>query len=337
MRHLESRRTRVVIVDDSRTMQAVLEELLTVRLRCEIVGIAGDGKSAVSIIEQMRPDLVTIDLALPYIDGRQLLEALQAFPEMKKVVVSAVACENLALKASLEKLGADSCVSKSRISQDPDGFCHHLAAIARKPKKLHEKVSFSATPSLTLPRVRTGPLAWSERSAKGPIISYPMPTDEVERRAALQVLSLANDDVDRRLDLLTEHLAKTTSCPACAMTFIDEHTQWIKSSVGVDRGFTPRSEAICTYTICGDEPFIVSDTHADVRFAKLEAVLSGPMIRSYVGLPIIGSSGVRLGALCLLDTKPRRVTVEELTNLRSIARIAAEMVGTRLEPMRYAA
>ncbi|GHH27031.1 hypothetical protein GCM10008023_42220 [Sphingomonas glacialis] len=334
MRKLESRRPRVVIVDDSRTMQAVLEQLLTLRLRYEIVGIASDGRSAVAIIEQTRPDLVTIDLTLPYIDGRQLLEALHIFPEMKKVVVSAAACENLAVKASLEKLGADSCVSKSRMSQDPDGFCHLIGMIMRNSKKLQEKASLLGMPA---PAPLRGSSGSGKRIAALPILSYPIPTDEVERRAALQGLGLANDNVDRRLDLLTEHLAKTTSYPACAMTFIDQHTQWIKSSVGVDRGFTPRSEAICNYTICGDDPFIVSDTHADIRFAKLEVVLSGPMIRSYVGLPIIGSSGVRLGALCLLDTKPRRVTVEELTNLRSIARIAAELVEARWEPIRYAA
>lgn len=336
MRQMESRLQRVVIVDDSRTMQAVLEQLLTVRLRYEIVGVASDGQTAVSMIKRLRPDLVTIDLLLPYIDGRQLLDALQAFPEMKKVVISTAACENLAVKASLEKLEADGCVSKTRISQDPDNFCNLVAAIMRRPKKVRETVSPLSMPLTALNRpsfaARSGGLG-----AQGPITSYPLPTDESERLTALQILGLANDTADRRLDLLTEHLAKTTSYSACAMTFLDKDTQWIKSSVGVDRGFTARSDAICNYTICGDEPFIVTDTHTDARFAKLKTVISGAMIRSYVGYPIIQSSGIRLGALCLLDTRPRRVTIKELTNLRSIARIAADMVESRPEPTQRAA
>lgn len=315
----ESNRKRVVIVDDSRTMQALLEQTLSVRLGYDVVGISGDGRTAISMIRRLRPDLVTIDLMLPYVDGQQLLKELAIFPDMYKVVISANACSNLEMKGRLESLGADGCLCKREMSRDPAEFCRLLSAIVRKPR------NGRATRSAPTDRPRS--------STAG----YPVPADERERLAALDALGLANDNAEYRLDLLTEHLVKTTSFSACVMTFIGQNTAWIKSGYGLERGSAPRSQAICAHTICGDEPFIVHDTLSDVRFSQFDAVRSGAMIRSYVGYPIIGSSGVRLGAICLLDTTPRRVTLKELTNLRSIARIAAQWIEDRASPITHAA
>ena len=311
MGRVELYRKRVVIVDDSRTMQALLEQMLSVRLGYEIVGIASDGKSAISMIHNLKPDLVTIDLVMPYIDGTQLLKEIEDLSEVRKIVISANASNNLAMKARLEQLGADGCLCKKDMSVNPDGFCRVLASMA-----FGKNDNRKARPQATL---LGGTLTGS----------YPIPIDEEERLHSLVKWDLANDDPDHQLDLLSEHMAKTTSFAACTITFIDRKTQWVKSGCGFERGSMKRSHAICNYTICGDETFIIHDTHADKRFATLDCVLTGPMIRSYVGHPIIGSSGVRLGAICLLDTKPRRATLHELTNLRSIARIAAVLIENR--------
>ena len=314
-------RKRAVIVDDSRTIQALLEQLLTVRLGFEIVGIAGDGRSGLSMIRRLKPDLVTIDLQMPYIDGQQLLRELQDLPDIYKVVLSANASSNLAVKAHLEDLGADACISKMDMSRDPGAFCSALLSVVCR-SKANRKLRAAADSRVPDAASRL------EHTRSTVVAGYPIPADERARLTALQTLRLANDDVDHQLDLLTAHMGKTTTFAACAMTFIDQDTQWIKSGHGLDRGSGPRAEAFCNYTICGDEPFIVEDAQADGRFSRSAFVLSG-MIRSYVGCPIIGSSGIKLGALCLIDSKPRRVTIAELTNLRSIARIAAELIETR--------
>lgn len=311
-------RPRVVIINDSRTVRAWLENVLTARLRWDVVGIAGDGDEGLAMIKRLRPDLVTIDLALPYVSGQQLLQELQAFPYLRKVVVSASASSNLAIKARLESLGADAFLCKTDLSRNADDFCRRLAAVMAASKR---------------PR----PTLSSAKPADAPVIGYPMPVDEHARLAALAGLGLCNSDSDRSLDLLTEHIAKTTSFPACVITFIDKHSAWVKSGYGFDRGSTPRAQAICSHTICGDDPFIVSDTRTDGRFSKLDAVLGAASVRAYVGYPIVASSGVRLGAICLLDTEPRRVTLKELSNLRSMARIAAALIEHRAVPVRKAA
>ena len=306
MQPIASSPIRVVIVDDSRTMDAVLAPLLTTRLHYEIVGIAGDAHAAIPMIHRLRPDLVTIDLAMPYIDGAQLLAGLAALPLLRRVMISASACDNPAIKASLERAGADACLSRAAITRDPDGFCRMLAAVMRAPRPM-----------------RAGAPAAAAGPAASPPIRPPIPADEPERLAALAVLGLANADADQRLDLLTGHLVQTTAFAAAAITFIDRHRLWIKSACGLARGSVDRAEAICSYTICGDAPFVVADTACDPRLAGLGVVRSGPMIRAYAGCPIVAASGIRLGALCLLDTVPRHVAAPELTNLRSIARLTA--------------
>jgi DNA-binding NarL/FixJ family response regulator len=318
MQH-SSTRKRVVIVDDSRTMQAILEQMLSARSGFEIVGIAADGESALTMIRTLKPDLVTIDLMMPYIDGAQLLSELRPYTEMRKVIISATAAKSLALIARLEGLGADACICKNEISQDPEGFIRSLSAIITKPRRI--KSGSSSAPSHK-PSLPTSP--------------YPIPTDENDRIATLKKIGIANDIFDRKFDLLTEHLATTTRFAACIMTFIDHDKQWVKSGYNFERMSMARSQAICNYTLCGDTAFIVSDTFSDARFSELDVVKSGA-IRSYVGQPIVGSDGVRLGAICLLDSKPKNINLEELRNLRSIAKIAASIIDDWTQPVKSVA
>lgn len=320
-------RHRVVIVDDSRTMQAILHQILSIRMGFEIVGIAGDGKTALAMIEELKPDLVTIDLQMPYIDGRALLNELAEYPAVRKVVISSLAVGNIALKASLEELGADACIAKEDISRHPEKFSATLAAIVAKPGNGRRTSSGSirSVGSSALEGVRV-------TSAQG----YPVPTDEWRRLEILRELDLANDNFDEPLDLLARHLAQTTSFACSTITFIDRTTQWVKASVGFDRGASSRAQAFCAYTICGDEPLVVNDAVLDARFKDMECVVDGP-IRSYVGCPIVNAAGIKLGAVCLVDSKPRGITSAELVNLRSIARIAAELLELRRALVRQAA
>jgi two-component system, chemotaxis family, protein-glutamate methylesterase/glutaminase len=60
---------RVVVVDDSALAREVLRELLDGDPEIEVVGVAQDGKEAVTMAEQLRPDLITMDLRMPGTDG----------------------------------------------------------------------------------------------------------------------------------------------------------------------------------------------------------------------------------------------------------------------------
>jgi two-component system chemotaxis response regulator CheB len=82
---------RVLVVDDSPTMANTLTALLSEDPRIEVVGRAGDGNRAVTLARILRPDVITMDLLLPGLDGPAAIEAIMADAPARVIVVSAVA------------------------------------------------------------------------------------------------------------------------------------------------------------------------------------------------------------------------------------------------------
>jgi DNA-binding NarL/FixJ family response regulator len=320
-------RKRVVIVDDSKTMQAVLDQVFSLRMGMDVVGLADDVESAAPLIRSLRPDLVTIDLCMPYINGRKLLDMLADLPDVRKVVVSSQVSQNLGIASKLCEAGADACVDKRDLSRNPAAFCAQMRAILAKPKPRRPRAAAAAPPCTTL----------EAGLPPSRVLGYPIPVDEQARLIALLRSGLANDDLDARLDLITQHMGKTTDFPTCLLTIMGREHQWIKSAHGFARGSTPRAVAFCNYTLCADDSFIVTNAATDVRFASNPLVVGEPGIRTYVGCPIVSSAGTRLGALCLIDTVPRQVNPDIVVALRSMSGIATEMIEARCPELAAAA
>jgi two-component system, chemotaxis family, protein-glutamate methylesterase/glutaminase len=80
---------RTLIVDDSAFARKVLREILAGSPRIEVVGIARDGLDALEKIEELKPDVVTLDLVMPHLDGIGVLQALRvrAAPDTPRVVI----------------------------------------------------------------------------------------------------------------------------------------------------------------------------------------------------------------------------------------------------------
>ena len=80
---------RVLIVDDVKSARDLLEEILTTDPRFEVVGAVGDGLEAVASALKMRPDLVTMDIRLPGIDGFEAVERILAVFPVPIVMITA--------------------------------------------------------------------------------------------------------------------------------------------------------------------------------------------------------------------------------------------------------
>lgn len=99
-----------MIVDDSSIMRKAIEKYLS-GTGVEIVGTAADGKQALELFKTARPDVVTLDITMPEMDGLQCLEELLKIdPNVKVMVVSALKDEATALEAL--KKGARSFLGK---------------------------------------------------------------------------------------------------------------------------------------------------------------------------------------------------------------------------------
>ena len=110
---MDSKKIKVLIVDDNKDFCDIMNEYLDKRGDMEVVGIANDGKEAIDLISQKMPDLVVLDIIMPYLDGIGVLEQMNSmnlskFPRV--VILSAVGQDKITQKAI--NLGADYYVIK---------------------------------------------------------------------------------------------------------------------------------------------------------------------------------------------------------------------------------
>lgn len=128
-------------------------------------------------------------------------------------------------------------------------------------------------------------------------------------------------------------LLASTICetPIASMTLVDENRQWFKASIGLDGRETPREQSFCSYAILGDHVMVVEDARCDDRFSLNPFVTASPHIRFYAGAPLIDSEGHALGALCVVDSRPRLLSQRQLEALQALARqIIAQLESRRI-------
>ena len=315
-----SEKLRVVIIDDSRTIQAMLDNAFSKRTDFRVVGFSSDAATAVDMIRNLMPDIVTIDLNMPYIDGATLLRMIADLETVCKIVVSDAPLKNLALAASLGQAGAALCLGKTDLAADPDAFFTKVRAAAKGIGKGTRHYSGTAE------GFSRWDIAAGQVSAIRTEKHFPVPRDEKDRLQFLRRTDLANTERERRFDLVTRHLTKVTDFPVSLLTFIDRDTQWIKSASGLEIGSTPREEAFCNYTIAQGGAFVVANAASDQRFAHFPSVVNLPSVRCYAGYPVITSDGINVGALCVIDKRVRAVSKHVLDQLAGMADIVAEMI-----------
>lgn len=104
---------RVLIVDDSAVVRRLVEELLGEVAGVEVVGTAANGQIALRKIDRLKPDVVTLDIEMPVMDGMDTLRALRDRGSMVRVVMFSTLTERGG-HATLEalSLGADDYVTK---------------------------------------------------------------------------------------------------------------------------------------------------------------------------------------------------------------------------------
>ncbi|MGC4119735.1 MAG: chemotaxis protein CheB [Myxococcales bacterium] len=112
--------TRVLIADDSPTLRRALRALLGADPRFAVVGEAEDGEEAVQLAKKLRPDLITVDVLMPRLDGLGATERIMSEAPTRIVVVSQLAAtqEDLAVRALAA--GALALVAKPQVRTGAD-------------------------------------------------------------------------------------------------------------------------------------------------------------------------------------------------------------------------
>jgi two-component system, chemotaxis family, protein-glutamate methylesterase/glutaminase len=125
---------RVLVVDDSVFARKAIVRVLTMHPEIEVVGVAGSGEQALAAIPAARPDLVTLDLDLPGIDGLTTLREIVArHPALPVIVVSQRVQRGAAVTQAALALGARVIVDKASFKlMDLDGLSSALLGAIRR-------------------------------------------------------------------------------------------------------------------------------------------------------------------------------------------------------------
>lgn len=156
------------------------------------------------------------------------------------------------------------------------------------------------------------------------------PLNEYERLIELSALDLDYDGLREYLKDLTLLAARITHSEVSLVNLIDAYTQWTVADKGLDIRQMPREESVCTHTIAHNDNFEIRDLRRDGRFADKFYVADGPKLRYYFGVPLRTAAGANIGALCVLDPKPDKISPEN----EELLTMVADQVVRRLESLK---
>ena len=105
---------RVLVVDDTVMFRKILSDALTEIPGVEVIGIAHHGKMALARIQSLQPDLVTLDIEMPEMDGLEVLEAIRAEKlDVGVIMVSAFTRRGSEMTIRALELGAFDFITKA--------------------------------------------------------------------------------------------------------------------------------------------------------------------------------------------------------------------------------
>lgn len=333
---------KVLLIGGTTVSRVLVESILADAKDFVVVGAANGVGEVVAATDELRPDLIVIDLCTPHLDGGAILAALRDRRMVQKAILSKEPLSEDDQDA-FSRDGARAFFVKKEIATAHEAFRDRLrnlwdaqAAPTDADSSGDADAIRTAAPGQTiafdpLPSPATGSLtlcssATALRSAAARVWSPNLTEDEAIRLLALRALGIANLDEDRRLDVIVRHLCHVTGYAMAAINLIDQSLQWTKAAAGLDRVATPRVDAICNHTIMSTTPLIVSDTLDHPVFSSFACVQGAPHIRSYVGVPLFVEYGLPIGAICLLDHSPRSFVQNEIRVLHDMADLVVQLL-----------
>jgi two-component system chemotaxis response regulator CheB len=115
-----SNKFRVLVVDDSAFMRKVLETIFTSDAQLQVIGHAKDGREAIALAESLKPDVITMDLNMPHMDGLQATAQIMTTNPRPIVIVSSESKEGADSTLKALEYGAIDFVTKPSAGIDLD-------------------------------------------------------------------------------------------------------------------------------------------------------------------------------------------------------------------------
>lgn len=215
---------KVLIVDDSALIRSVMSEIIKSQPDMEVVGVAPDPLVARELIKQTNPDVLTLDVEMPKMDGLDFLEKLMRLRPMPVVMVSSLTERGSEITLRALELGAVDFVTKPKLSIQ-SGMREYSELIADKIR--------AASKARVKPRQVTPAGANHAGEVALPLIRNPLTSSE-----KLIIVGASTGGTEAIKDFLVQ---MPSDCPGILIT---QHMP-----EGFTRSFAKRLDGICKISV----------------------------------------------------------------------------------------
>jgi two-component system chemotaxis response regulator CheB len=141
---------RVLVIDDSATMRALIRATLSRDPGIEVIGEAADPLQAREAIKRLNPDVITLDIEMPNMNGLDFLERIMRLRPMPVVMVSTLTVKGADATLTALELGAVDCVAKP-VTAGPNAF-DELALKVKTAAAARVRPRTQGQPAVAVPR-----------------------------------------------------------------------------------------------------------------------------------------------------------------------------------------
>jgi len=200
-------KTRVLVIDDSLAMRGLLTQMIRQAADMEVVGAAADAQAAREMIKTLNPDVLTLDVHMPKMDGLEFLDRLMRLRPMPVLMVSALTDlgSDTALRAL--ELGAVDVIGKPRLDSDRarEEYAEELIEKIRAARVAHLRRQVAPARAATPATAPAGPVAFSGAGSAARILFVGASTGGTE---ALKVF-LMGMPADCPPTLIVQHMPES--------------------------------------------------------------------------------------------------------------------------------
>ena len=216
---------KVLIVDDSALIRSVMKEIINSQADMEVVGLAPDPIVARDLIKQTDPDVLTLDVEMPRMDGLDFLEKLMRLRPMPVVMVSSLTERGSEITLRALELGAVDFVTKPKLSIQ-SGMLEYAEMIADKIRAASKA------------RIRPRQIAVAGQSAGGAAVPLPALRNPLTSSEKLIVIGASTGGTEAIKDFLMQ---MPSDCPGILIT---QHMP-----EGFTRSFAKRLDGLCKISV----------------------------------------------------------------------------------------
>jgi len=153
------------------------------------------------------------------------------------------------------------------------------------------------------------------------------PEVEAARLEALLRYRILDSPPEQVFDDLVDLAATVCYTPVAAIALVAEQRVWLKAKRGVAFSEFPRDSSLAAEALQHSDVFLVRDAVIEERYRDSAVVVAG--FRFFAGMPLISPEGHAVGAVCVLDKRPRDLSGEQKDALRALARQAMGQLELR--------